>query len=62
MTNSRVIRLRQQGYRLMALFKNKERANARAALHREQGHAAAVVPVMSKHDEIYHVYIKDEEA
>lgn len=63
MTNSRLIRLCQQGYRHMAVFNNDERAKARAALHRKQGHDAAVVPITNSNGIItFAVYVKTKEA
>ena len=53
-------RLRQAGYRYVATFNQKERAEARTALHRKQGLDAQVCEVVnSKGVKTFSVYLKE---
>lgn len=52
----------QQGYMYVATFNHKDRAEARAAFHRKQGHEARVTEdVYSFGVKVYSVYIKLQE-
>lgn len=54
-------KLLQQGYLVVAFFNHKERAEARAELHRKQGFEAKVLPVKNASGiERFAVYIKKE--
>lgn len=56
------IQLAQQGFKPLAIFSNHERAKARAALHREKGNQAKVIPCENKKGEMsFWVWVKYQE-
>lgn len=56
-------RLRQEGYMYVANFNHRERAEARAELHRRQGYDAKVATTTTPAGiQTFTVYIKREEA
>lgn len=62
MTDSRRIRLAQQGYKHTAIFNQKERAQLRAEFHRKQGNQAAVIEnTNSKGLKTFSVWVKIQE-
>ena len=56
------IQLAQQGFKQLAIFSNNERAQERAALHREKGNQAKVTPCENKKGEkSFCVWVKYQE-
>lgn len=55
-------KLIQQGYICVATFNQKDKADARAELHRKQGHEAKVVSTTGRSGiEYFYVYIRLKE-
>lgn len=56
---SSALRLKQQGYKLVATFTHKEQAEERAAFMKRLGHKAKVVTGYNRFgDEIFFIYFK----